>query len=304
MASSLIHNHILASQIFTVYAGPKQEKLSAHAGILIKSPALRKIVEGVWKDSQERVVKLEDHDFVTVSQMLEWLYCGYYSWGRACLPNEPPIESTCSNDREQLYIVSQALDGSRLVTLSPLTSTGNQQLQTNNNLTTLSRPSDILRHGLPGKRGTPLQTVTNHHKAGGIDSVIRFATRSGCVLVQDAKLYVLAQYLELSYLKDLTFRSIQEVLNDTMSDKQETDAALRANVVTLIRFVYDHTDSLTNSVEPLRRLVTSFAAVHYKAVKGPEFDLLLSEGGGFPVDLVAMMEVAAVSKISKPGNKK
>ncbi|KAL8977620.1 MAG: hypothetical protein Q9177_006595, partial [Variospora cf. flavescens] len=103
---------------------------------------------------------------------------------------------------------------------------------------------------------------------------------------------------------DLTFRSIQEVLSDTMSDKQETDAALRANVVTLIRFVYDHTDSLTNSVEPLRRLVTSFVAVHYKAVKGPEFDLLLSEGGGFPVDLVAMMEVAAVSKISKPGNKK
>ncbi|KAL8973898.1 MAG: hypothetical protein Q9197_001855 [Variospora fuerteventurae] len=304
MASVLIHNHILASQIFTVYAGPKHEKLSAHAGILIKSPALRKIVEGVWKDSQERVVKLEDHDFGTVSQMLEWLYCGYYSWGRACLPNAPPIESTCSNDREQLYIISQALDGSRLVTLSPLTSMENQQLQTNNNLTTLSRPSDILRHGQPGKRGTPLSTVTNHHKAGGIDSVIRFATRSGCVLVQDAKLYVLAQYLELSCLKDLTFRSIQEVLSDTMSDKQETNAALRANVVTLIRFVYDHTDSLTNSVEPLRRLVTSFVAVRYKAVKGPEFDLLLSEGGGFPVDLVAMMEVAAVSKISKPGNKK
>ncbi|KAL8645805.1 MAG: hypothetical protein Q9210_006506 [Variospora velana] len=303
MASVLIHNHILASQIFTVYAGPKQKELSAHAGILIKSPALRKIVEGGWKDSQERVVKLEDHDFVTVSQMLEWLYCGYYSWGRACLPNEPPTESTCSNGHEKLYLASQALDGSRLVTLSPLTSMGNQQLQTNNNLTALSRPSDILGHGLPGKSRTPLQKVTNHHKAGGIDSAIRFATRSGCVLLQDAKLYILAQYLQLSHLKDLTFRSIQEVLSDTMSEGQETDAALRANVVTLIRFVYDHTDSLTNSVEPLRRLVTSFVAVHYKAVKGWEFDLLISEGEDFPVDLMAMMEVAAIAQISKPENK-
>lgn len=59
-----------------------------------------------------------------------------------------------------------------------------------------------------------------------------------------------------------------------------------ANVIELIRYVYASTDSLSNSIETLRKLVSAFVADRLWIWRGwSEIEDLMSEGGDFVVDV-------------------
>lgn len=281
-------NSAWATEVFSIHVGPNQEQLSAHAGFLIKSPTLRKIVEGEWKDSQEGLIKLEEHDRDTVVKMLEWLHCGYYTWFLLLSGHEQTDELA--------YITSLALNGGRIVTLSPdstpVTTAEERNRETylpGDDLGTSNRPLNILKYGLPNEGSTPLEKLSKHNGASRINDAVWGCTCTGATLLPDAKLYVLAQYLELPCLKSLAFQNIQEVLEALVSRPHEMHSNFRAGIPSFVRFVYDCTDSLTNSAEPLRRIVAAFVAMKYYELHGPDFDALVWEGGDFAIDLMKMM---------------
>lgn len=108
----------------------------------------------------------------------------------------------------------------------------------------------------------------------------RFDT--GHSLLLDAKVYVLAQYLQLDHLKRLAFYEIQYGL-DIKSEVYGTRLLLES--VDLARYVYASTDSLADSEEPLRKLVSTYIAVSFSRYEGPEIEGLMSEGGELVVDV-------------------
>lgn len=64
-----------------MYAGTTKKLFLVHGAILSRSPVLRSIVEGHWKESEERSIKLEEWNEQTVEHVLHWLYLGYYNPG-------------------------------------------------------------------------------------------------------------------------------------------------------------------------------------------------------------------------------
>lgn len=68
-----------ASPIFKIIAGPEGDEYNVHSGLLAdKSPMLKAIVDGEWKESSERVIFWGEWDSATVSMFVEWVYTGEY----------------------------------------------------------------------------------------------------------------------------------------------------------------------------------------------------------------------------------
>jgi hypothetical protein len=97
-----------------------------------------------------------------------------------------------------------------------------------------------------------------------------------------AKLYVLAQYTNTPALENDALEKLHKLLVQfTFSN----DPHIFESVVGLIQYVYGNTNSLANSEEPMRRVVSTFCATHYlKLLRKPAFKRLPFEGGDFMVD--------------------
>ncbi|KAL9008711.1 MAG: hypothetical protein Q9173_006191 [Seirophora scorigena] len=234
------------------------------------------IVEGGWKDSQARLSKLEEHDLDTVAEMLEWLHWGYYTWFL--------LSSGPEQTEEHAYITSLALNGGRIVAWPPdsppVTAAEGRNRETHvpgDDLGRSNRPLDIFKYGLPNEGSTQLEKLSKHYRANRIDDAVRAYTCTGATLLPDAKMYVVAQYLELSWLKSLAFQNIQEVLKALVSRPHEIHSNVGAENPSFVRFVYDRTDSLTNSAQLLRRIVAAFVAMKHCDLRDLDFDALVWE---------------------------
>ncbi|KAL8973899.1 MAG: hypothetical protein Q9197_001856 [Variospora fuerteventurae] len=154
------------------------------------------IVKGQWKESDERSIKFEEWDEQTVEHVFEWLYLGYYYL--------------------DLSIDRLRADGKRK-TSSPLLETGQEQ----------SQGEPILR----GEEGadankyrrplTPLALFHTLSYAGPPEEMTQCAEGSasedeelstGKILLPDARVYMLAQYLQLEGLKSDAFDSLRYFL--------------------------------------------------------------------------------------------
>ena len=103
-------------------------------------------------------------------------------------------------------------------------------------------------------------------------------------LLASAKVYAIANYFLLPELKNLAIQRSRENLSPIGCPDPKSE---RAAIVTLIEYVYAHTERLISEEEPLRKLVTAFAASNYENLQGPMFRTLVSDGGDFVLDLVA-----------------
>lgn len=104
-------------------------------------------------------------------------------------------------------------------------------------------------------------------------------------LLSHAKVYVLARYKAVDSLQILSFKRL--VMRLSRINPIRTDSRLPLGVVDLVKYVYSHTDSLTSSKEPLRSLISQFAALNFTALQAKvEFAELTSEGGDFVNDLM------------------
>lgn len=82
---------------------------------------------------------------------------------------------------------------------------------------------------------------------------------------------------------------------------------LSMNIVDLATYVYTHTDHLSRSEEPLRKLVSQFVTLNFQALQSePEAVELVGEGGDFVKDVMAKVcrRLSATHQtLSNPGTR-
>lgn len=185
--------------------------------MLCQSPVLRKAIEGEWKESRERVIYWNDFDEHTVDQLLEWLYSAYYTWY-----TQPPleieeVEGLAANAQPQSFITSLDMKGDRIVSLSPHTYDEGQPLD---DLLLYHQsvpehpctPDKIVEHNLNPNESLPFEAHIEQLQIRRVNDAVEMSYRTASTLLPDAKLYVLAQYLQMSRLRRLAFRNIQHCL--------------------------------------------------------------------------------------------
>lgn len=140
-------------------------------------------------------------------------------------------------------------------------------------LTPLNR---CLRHGLSNGD----KTVTR-----GLESFEPSQYDYKETLLSHAKVYALAHYKSVNLLRSLALKHLIATLSRISPIQPNSHITL--NVIDLVNYVYSHTDSLASSEEPLRRLVSQFAALNFTALyTKDEMAEFISEGGDFIKDLM------------------
>ncbi|KAL8709057.1 MAG: hypothetical protein Q9225_007507 [Loekoesia sp. 1 TL-2023] len=274
------------SPIFTIYAGPNRRSLLAHSGVLSKSPTLRKIVEGEWKDSKSRIINLEEWEEQTVEHVLEWLYSGSYTLPVQVELGSDTGKATKTGIDHPRPRTRQQLRNSRIATPLPaeIEEQGSSIQLEPDYVPDMCRPLTPL-HDIQcsGSRGSP--TLQSSPAKDGRSIQLEALPRKewGQTLLPDAKVYVLAQYLQLIKLKQYAFHHIQDVL--VFCNQTPPGSHTLVRIVDLARYVYSSTDSLTNSEEPLRKLVSTFVVEWFVRLDKPEFERLIAQGGDFAVDV-------------------
>lgn len=100
-------------------------------------------------------------------------------------------------------------------------------------------------------------------------------------LLSHAKVYSLAQYKSVDALRVLALRRVFLTLMkiDPLPSSPKPNSSAVPNFIELANFVYLNTDSLVSSEEPLRKLISQFAAHNLQALQGsPEMTDLMREG--------------------------
>lgn len=270
--------------MFSIYAGPTKKHFLVHSSILAKSPTLRAIVDGEWKESTNRRIDLEEWDEQTVEQLVQWLYSGHYTWPKVDSDAhvDHPVDHRSRTSLVRLKIGPAA--GPSPQHPKDVTSVSNGTSDSNKEIYQIPiQPNKIQCHG-PRIAVTTHERLVADHRFRKIENALENSAQTGFTLVQDAKVYALAQYLQLIDLKRLTFHNIQDVL--TSKAIPRSLPRMTTAIVNLGRYTYAHTDALSHSEEPLRQLVSTFVAMWLPDITGPDVDALMFEGGDFVVDVV------------------
>lgn len=262
---------------------------------------MRKRVQEKLAGGSNRHIDLTEFDEHTVAQVLEWLYGGHYTWCSftqvppdACEIAMPHLSGTC-------FVTSLSQDGGRTVSAAPYFSSDEELSDTfSNNESQLSciTPSTSEEYEfVDSQRGeSPPGKSGEYRPSVRVEDVVECSVQSGCTLLPDVKVFVLAKYLRLQSLQRLAYQNIREVTSSIT--RIDVGSSIATNILDLVRFVYTCPDTLANSVEPLRKLVFSLVAEWLPALQGPELEGLIWEGGDFAVDvlkdvesrMIAMME--------------
>lgn len=257
----------MASDIIELTA-KGQSRLLVHKDILTsQSQPFRNAITGVWKESAERKINLEDWDEETVGRLVEFLYTGNYSY-----PDPEPIlpgmqvsvvldrGASQQSPRSPETIQSQGSDG--------------------------GSPSDQHRPLTPLDKCLP-RCLLENRKTDAERLELFLPDQYGYkeALLSHAAVYALARYKAVDSLQILALRRLTMTLSRI--SQILPDSGLPLGVIDLVKYVYSHTDALSSSEEPLRRLISQFAALNFPALQtGAEFVELMSEGGDFVNDLM------------------
>lgn len=258
-----------------VTAQSGEKRFSVHKDVLIsQSEPFRNAITGGWKETSERKINLDDWDAETVGRMVEFLYTGNYQY--------PDPVSSGKRFGVERTIQRKLKD--------PRVKRGNTSTGPNRPLTPLE---DCLDNVLPQDRDDKVDWT----KLESFEPQDNYKE----VLLSHAKVYCLAQYRSISALRNLALRRIYLILLkiDLISFKADSIGAL--NFIDLVVYVYSNTDSLTNSEEPLRRLVSQCAALNINALQcRQEMSDLMSEGGDFVNELMPKLCRRLIVSPTKP----
>ncbi len=239
-----------------------------------------------------RHIDLTEFDEHTVAQVLEWLYGGHYTWCSftqvppdACEIAMPHLSGTC-------FVTGLSQDGGRTVSAAPYFNSDEElpdAFSVNESQPSCATPSSEeyelaesqYTESAPGKSG-------GYRPAHRVEDVVECSVQSGCTLLPDAKLFVLAKYLRLQPLQRLTYQNIRGI-TDSIT-RIEVGSSMATNILDLVRFVYACPDTLASSVQPLRKFVFSLVAEWLPGLQGPELEGLIWEGGDFAVDVLKDVE--------------
>lgn len=236
-----------------------------HKDILAhQSQPFKEATRGEWKESVERKISLQDWDAETVGRLVQFLYTGDYQYVDRSLPDteqSPTTEATDVVGRESGF---ESPDGPVLhpPTLAPL--------------------QECIEGAMP-KHAHPRMTY-----GAWLESVDTSTFDFGQILLGHARVYVLAHFKAIAGLKTLAQGRLSGILLKLHPLGQHRNPHLAMNVVNLAIYVYGNTDSLSNSVEPLRNIISHFVALNLAVLQSDTAAAaLMCNGDAFIGDLLA-----------------
>lgn len=219
---------------------------------------MKNAITGGWSETTERKLSLDEWDSETVGRLVEFLYTGDYQY-----PN--PVRSSERAENAATSLLS-----------APRSKWENAGSGPNRPLTPLDRcldgylPEDT-DHSADWAKLMPFNPQDDYKNA----------------ILSNAKVYCLAQYISTSTLRALALKRIFLLLLkiDPLPRQTESDAIL--NSLDLVNYVYSNTDSLVNSEEPLRKLVSQFTAHNLESLQQrEELTHLMSSCSDFLSELI------------------
>lgn len=112
------------------------------------------------------------------------------------------------------------------------------------------------------------------------------------VLLAHAKTYVVALMFEVQALCALALQRLARIL--VKIDSVPPDSSFVSNFVELARYAYSAT---TETQDPLRDIVSQFAALNFTSIQTREMSGLMKGGGDFPSDLMEKISVRFVTEL-------
>ena len=274
----------LTGPIFEIQASQELKSFFAHASILSQSDTLKALVEGGWKDSVNRTIKLPEWDADTVGRLLEWLYMGDY---HSPLPESPP-SSRIDQQKQVVSQNNQELTAGEIAIIEDFgkditIGAGNLNAQPEQQLVPIS-DQHFGEHQYEHRHFS-----LEHLSHWGQDCT--FANRNLFFesLFVHAKVYCLANYMLLPGLQALAFDNLKQLL--LLLEPLKPKAPAVSTLVNLVKYVYANTNRPQKGEEPLQRLLTTFIAQNASSFidnkRSLEVRRLMEEGGDFTVDVWA-----------------
>ncbi|KAI4126594.1 MAG: hypothetical protein LQ341_006864 [Variospora aurantia] len=294
------------SPIFEIRVGSPDtaERFYAHAHILSTSEVLKAEVEGQWKENQERKIEWPHWSVGGAERFLEWLYRGDYvcpypvqntkemiggkaKGGRKkkidklslykCL-EEPPAECSALGDGLEWNAFGSGTTSSkkkRGTTARPIIPQARQK----NLSPPLTRLQDLSWNGC--HQLDKLTQAEEFDKWTGYQLWSTSELDYENTFMTHAELYVMAHQYMLHQLKNMAWQRLRSVLISI--GKPAPGSPVIQNIATLAHYVYRETGggpTMEESheaaeEEPLRLLVSSFAALHFTTLKHPRMDELM-----------------------------
>lgn len=255
----------IASDVFELTA-QGQLRFFVHKDILAsQSQPFQNATSGFWKEGSDRRIILEDWDGDTVGRLVEFLYTGDYQYPDPELVSLGNTSQTVSGEGSRHK--PPASLGLRDFSSDPV-------VDLERPLTPLNR---CLRYGLSDGGVTDPKSLEYFEPS-------EYDYKE--VLLTHAKVYALAHYKSVNLLRSLALKRLLMTLSRISPVQASSHIAL--NVIDLVNYVYAHTDALASTEEPLRRLVSQFAALNFTALHTrDEMAEFIAEGGDFVKDLMA-----------------
>ncbi|KAL9583134.1 MAG: hypothetical protein Q9212_002883 [Teloschistes hypoglaucus] len=280
-----------SSQFYTILVGPSAHPFYVHADVLAKSEVLKREVSGEWKESQEKQIIWPHWNLSAAAKFIEWLYTGDY---RCPYPTKVGTgESSSQQERESLRASDSWRFGSHLFSIS-------------------NKPAgilDMLRKAIPEQPLPPLNELVwigscklelwRPSQAGEYE---KWTTHQKWhpseldyeeVFLTHAELYVMACTYMVDDLKSMAWQRLRSVLSKI--GVPVSGSPLIGNLASLIRYTFKETGTSGNDEDPLRMLVTAFAALHFTIIQGPEIDALIMS----PANSDREFSVALTSRMTR-----
>ncbi|KAL8709056.1 MAG: hypothetical protein Q9225_007506 [Loekoesia sp. 1 TL-2023] len=294
------------SQIFEILVGSSAESFYAHADVLAKSEVLRKTVQGPWRENTEAKLYWREWEASAVEGFLEWLYTGDY---KCPYPVEAREEESSSQilreENEDAGDYSPAPNDDRMAEPEPAEPAVDWPADPPSEIPEELNPSPPEpKFSLPKytykvikSTKTPIPPLTRLQELewdgcralNKLSQAEEFDKWTGHqlwrpdeldykdIFMTHAKLYVMACFYRLDELKNMAWQRLRSVLVSIGKPNPRTPVI--NNLVTLLHYVYQETgDSDTSEEEPLRMLITSFAALNFTNFKGSEVNELMMSG--------------------------
>ncbi|KAH0834571.1 hypothetical protein FOPE_03683 [Fonsecaea pedrosoi] len=267
---------LLRSNCVTIRAGEADSKFTVHEALLSKSgsPSLRKLVEPGWKESSEGCIDWRHTRSQTVERILTWLYLRDYQ-SPDPVPRKIGLEPVADVVLEEPQPGVEPPEPAE----PDLLEAEDPELQHAIFESCSIRPLTPL-----GKCAGVPPVVTARKTAAGVFEGLEFPHKDFSYwepLLAHLEVYSFAKYHLLSELQELALqRSIV-----TLRKMDCTVEFAEQEVSKAIEFVYANIPADRGNEEPMRKLLSQFAAINYTSLMHGSFEALITRGGDFALDL-------------------
>ncbi|KAI4200144.1 MAG: hypothetical protein LQ350_004105 [Teloschistes chrysophthalmus] len=278
-----------SSQFYKILVGPSAHPVYVHAGVLSKSEVLKREVYGQWKESEDKQIIWPHWNVSAVEKFVEWLYTGDYK-----CPFPTKVETLESPFQQSHNGQGRSFDDEYKSLLDcpcprrEKAKEGNTCLSTVwfkmfNQLSSNMTGCPTWAHPLPRldeldwagcrKLSTKLTQAEEYDKWTGHQFWRPEELDYEEVFMTHAELYVMACTYMVDHLKNMAWQRLRSVLKNIGVPVAESP--LIKNLANLIHYTFKETGTSGDDEDPLRMLVTAFAALHFTTIKGSEIDALI-----------------------------